>query len=91
MSQEPKAPVQTEAALKLTLAQGGQGAWPDFPRNDSILPGTGAGAVVCLEVPAFACSYWTFFFFFFWLRPQESPFMGLKAAAQTWRAEPPWV
>lgn len=65
VSQEPKAPVQTEAALKLTLAQGGQGAWPDFPRNDSILPGTGAGAVVCLEVPAFACSYWTFFFFFF--------------------------
>lgn len=64
----PKAPAHTEAALKLTLASRGQGAfWPGFPSNDSLFPGVGAGPVLCPEVPASACSYLTrFFFFFFW-------------------------
>lgn len=93
MTPGPKAPAHTEAALKLTLASRGQGAfWPGFPSNDSLFPGVGAGPVLCPEVPASACSYLTrFFFFFFGLRPGEFPFMGLKVAAQTWRAGSPWV
>lgn len=54
-------PAQTEAALKPTLPLGPGAFGPGFLSDDSFLPGVGAGSVLCLQLPASACTHWSLF------------------------------